>query len=63
MLTIAGRKAEPQDGQYLWQGIAGRSFVKHFNLADYVTVRDAYMENGMLIVYLDLPRFGGQVRV
>lgn len=52
VLTISGCKAEPKDGQYLWQGIAGRSFVKHFNLAGYVTVQGAHTENGMLIVDL-----------
>mgnify|MGYP001807341092 CR=1 FL=1 len=52
-LTIAGRKAEEKDaGQYLHRGIATRTFERRFQLADFVQVRDASFDNGLLRVSL-----------
>jgi molecular chaperone IbpA len=53
-LTIAGRKRlAAQGGELLYQGIAGRSFTRLFNLADHVFVRGASLVNGLLTVDLE----------
>ncbi len=51
-LSIEGRKATPSDHDYLYQGIAARPFRRVFELADYVKVRDATFEGGMLMIDL-----------
>ena len=56
-LTIRGdkqAKAEEQTGQVLYQGIAARAFERVFQLADYVQVKGATLENGLL--HVDLVR-------
>lgn len=52
MLTVEGRKAEKVDREYLYQGISGRPFRRQFNLADYVEVKGALFEDGLLQVDL-----------
>jgi molecular chaperone IbpA len=52
LLIVSGRKAEPQRSEYLYQGIAARAFERKFNLADYVEVTGAWLENGLLIIEL-----------
>jgi molecular chaperone IbpA len=53
VLFIEGRKREPETGHtYLYHGIAGRSFKRQFQLADYVQVVSASVRNGLLIVEL-----------
>jgi molecular chaperone IbpA len=52
MLTVEGRKAEKGDHQYLYQGISARPFRRQFNLADYVEVKGASFENGLLQIRL-----------
>ena len=52
MLTVEGRKAEDDDREYLYQGISGRSFRRQFNLADYVEVKGAALEDGLLKIDL-----------
>lgn len=52
-LTITGKRAEDKDqGQYLHRGIAARSFERRFQLADFVEVRSASFDNGMLRIDL-----------
>lgn len=54
-LIIAGRKAtetKEDKGQFLHQGIASRAFERRFQLADFVEVRGAQLENGLLHVIL-----------
>jgi len=52
-LVIAGRKAERQDDDtYVYRGIATRSFERRFQLADFVEVRGADFENGLLSIHL-----------
>jgi len=53
-LTVSGRKSEKVNGQgqFLHQGIAARSFERRFQLADYVEVEGADMENGLLHIKL-----------
>ncbi|MGB8899026.1 MAG: Hsp20 family protein [Methylocella sp.] len=54
-LTIRGEKqtnAEEKTGEVLYQGIAARTFERSFQLADYVKVKGASLENGLLHVEL-----------
>ncbi len=55
-LTIKGAKQakEEQQGTVLYQGIAARAFERVFQLADYVVVKGAKLENGLL--HVDLAR-------
>jgi molecular chaperone IbpA len=52
-LIITGKRAEDEDrGQYLHRGIAARPFERRFQLADFVEVRSASFDNGMLRIDL-----------
>lgn len=52
-LTISGKKENTRDEkEYLYQGIATRSFERKFNLADYIKVEGADLKNGLLTVSL-----------
>ena len=56
-LTIRGdkeAKEEKKNGEVLYQGIAARAFERVFQLADYVQVKRATLENGLL--HVDLVR-------
>lgn len=53
VLTIAGRKAEEDKGDYIYRGIATRSFERKFTLAQYLEVRDAKFLNGVLTVEIE----------
>lgn len=54
-LTVAGVKNEAaKERHFLHQGIAGRGFERRFQLADYVRVENARLENGLL--HIDLVR-------
>jgi molecular chaperone IbpA len=53
-LTVTGNRASDEDdGKYLYRGIATRSFERRFNLADYVRVTGAQLENGLLHISLE----------
>jgi len=56
ILTVAGSRpdedAEKGASRFLYRGIANRSFERKFQLADYVRVVDARLENGLLHVEL-----------
>jgi molecular chaperone IbpA len=52
LLTIRGRQAEKRNSEFLYHGIAARSFERVFDLADYVEVTGAYMGDGLLIIDL-----------
>ena len=57
-LTIAGRVNEKQDAtEYLYRGLATRPFERRFNLADFVEVKGASLEDGLLQIELqrDVP--------
>lgn len=55
VLSVTGqRREETKDRQFLYRGIANRSFERKFQLADYVKVVDARLENGLL--HIDLER-------
>jgi molecular chaperone IbpA len=55
-LTIKGERkgADGQKSDVLYQGIAARAFERRFQLADYVQVTGANLENGLL--HVDLVR-------
>jgi molecular chaperone IbpA len=53
LLVIQGKKAdEAQEGQYLHVGIAQRGFERRFELADFVRVDAANLEDGLLVIDL-----------
>ncbi|MBK1716834.1 Hsp20 family protein [Thiocystis violacea] len=56
ILTVSGGRPddEEQGRRFLYRGIANRSFERKFQLADYVRVLDARLENGLL--HVDLRR-------
>ena len=52
VLTVEGHKAEKGEHQYLYQGISARPFRRVFNLADYVQVKAASFDGGLLKIEL-----------
>lgn len=53
-LIVTGEKAETEtEVNYLHQGIGTRKFVRSFQLAEYVEVKSATVENGILVVSLE----------
>lgn len=53
LLVVQGKKAdEAQSGQFLHVGIAQRGFERRFELADFVRVEAANLEDGMLAIDL-----------
>jgi molecular chaperone IbpA len=54
LLIVAGRKAKDEDNgrTYLHRGLAARQFERRFELADYVVVKAAAYENGVLSIDL-----------
>ena len=56
VLTVTGQRDGEDKSEsrgYLYQGIAGRSFERRFQLAEHVEVRAAKLENGLLHVDLE----------
>ena len=52
-LTVSGRKeGQEEERQYLYRGIAERTFERRFQLADHVKVTGARLENGLLHINL-----------
>jgi molecular chaperone IbpA len=52
VVTVEGKKAEGTDRNYLHRGISARPFKRQFTLADYVQVRGAEFEHGLLKIEL-----------
>ena len=53
LLLVAGRKGEQKaEGSLLHVGIANRSFERRFELADFVLVQDARLNDGLLVIDL-----------
>lgn len=53
LLVVQGKKGEDSSaGQFLHVGIAQRGFERRFELADYVRVDDANLEDGLLTIDL-----------
>ncbi len=54
VLTVRGKQSENSDKktEYLYRGIPDVNFERRFNLADYVEVTSADLENGLLTIHL-----------
>ncbi len=52
VLTVQGNKNSKENRNYLYQGIANRSFERKFNLADFIEVTGAQLNNGLLTISL-----------
>ena len=52
ILMVRGNKNAKDGRQYLYQGIANCGFDRKFNLADYVEVIGAKLDNGLLTINL-----------
>jgi molecular chaperone IbpA len=53
VLTVKGKAAQQEgEGTYLHRGIARRAFERKFQLADYIRVDGARLENGLLDITL-----------
>ena len=53
LLTVTGRKTANDEGKrYLHRGLAERNFERRFQLADYVFVTDAQLQDGLLCISL-----------
>ena len=52
VVTVEGKKAEDVQRSYLHRGISARPFKRQFTLADYVAVRGAAFEHGLLKIEL-----------
>ena len=55
LLTVAGKRGENEDGEgrnYLHRGIAQRSFIRRYQLADHVIVTGANLQHGVLRIDL-----------
>jgi molecular chaperone IbpA len=52
VLTVEGGKTEKTERNFLYHGISTRPFKRQFNLADYVQVRGASFDNGLLKIEL-----------
>ena len=52
-LTIKSDKDNDDKFDFLHRGIAGRNFTQHFTLGEYMSVKSALLENGMLIIKIE----------
>ena len=52
VVIVEGNKPEKTQSEYLYRGISTRAFKRQFNLADYVQVKDASFDNGLLKIGL-----------
>ena len=52
VVTIEGRKSETGERDFLYRGISTRNFKRQFSLADYVQVKSAAFDNGLLKIEL-----------
>jgi molecular chaperone IbpA len=52
VVTIEGSKTDKPERDFLYRGISTRSFKRQFSLADYVQVKGASFDNGLLKIEL-----------
>ena len=52
-LTIKSDKETDNKSDFLHRGIAGRNFTQHFTLGEYMIVKSASLENGMLSIKIE----------
>lgn len=53
VLNIVGEAKTPQVSEYIHKGISNRGFRRTFTLAEYIEVKDVFLENGLLTVTLE----------
>ena len=52
LMVVSGHRATDRGGQYLHRGLTARGFERRFDLADFVEVKGARLENGLLTIEL-----------
>jgi molecular chaperone IbpA len=52
VVTVEGSKSDKTERDFLYRGISTRSFRRQFSLAEYVQVKSAAFDNGMLTIEL-----------
>ncbi|CAB5218198.1 IbpA Molecular chaperone (small heat shock protein) [uncultured Caudovirales phage] len=52
-LTIKSDKENDDKSEFMHRGIAGRNFTQHFTLGEYMNVKSASLENGLLIIKIE----------
>ena len=52
-LTVTGKKEHDESKNYIYKGLATRSFVKTIGLADYIEIKSAELKDGILMVRLE----------
>ena len=52
-LVIIGEQEEKDEREYCHKGISARKFTRRFTLAEYVFVREASLQNGILSIVLE----------
>lgn len=57
LIVTGGKQERDEDREFLYRGIAERSFERRFQLADHVRVTGARLENGLLHIelYREIP--------
>lgn len=61
-LIIRGQQGKDDSRRFLHHGIAGRSFIKSFVLADGLKITEAFLENGLLNIDLVKPEKPKNIR-
>ena len=51
-LTVEGKKPAGHERDYLYQGVSARPFRRVFNLTDFVQVKQAFFQDGLLVIDL-----------
>lgn len=52
VLVVRGEKSKSEKREYIHQGIASQKFERRYNLAEYVEVTEAELQNGLLTIHL-----------
>jgi molecular chaperone IbpA len=52
VVTVEGSKSDKTERDFLYRGISTRSFRRQFSLAEYVQVKSAAFDNGLLTIEL-----------
>jgi molecular chaperone IbpA len=52
VVTIEGNRSGKTEREFLYRGISTRAFKRQFNLADYVQVKNASIDNSLLKIEL-----------
>lgn len=55
LIIKGGHKDDQSQKDYIHRGIATRSFIRRFVLADRMEVQDAFLEHGLLIIDITRP--------